>query len=91
MGPEDHIYYEDSTIRVASFFAGPLGPPHLGIYEKRGWFEKDHSIPNIYSPQFDSVHVRYDPYSTRILIFYKHNEGESKENLPQVLSIEKIK
>lgn len=39
IGPEDEIYYEDSKIRVVSFFAGPLGPPHLGLYEKRGWLE----------------------------------------------------
>lgn len=90
-GPEDQIYYEDSTIRVTSFFAGPLGPPHLGIYEKKGWLEKDHTIPNIFASQTDSVQVRYDTDSTRILIFNNYYIDKPGDYPPQILSIERIK
>ena len=87
---EQPVHYEDSKIRVVSYFAGPLGPPHLGIYEKQGWLEKDHTIPGMFTSQIDSIQVRYDTDSTRILIFNTYYDGEPEDYFPRVISLEKI-
>lgn len=87
---ERPIHYEDSKIKIVPYFADPLEPPDLGIYQKKGWLEKDHTIPGMFTSQIDSIQVRYDTDSTRILIFNTYYDGEPEDYFPQVISLEKI-
>jgi hypothetical protein len=84
--PADKIYYEDKNLRIQSSFVGVLGPPRVDIFEKKGIFE-EHLMRTDFNPyEFDSVKVKYDNDSTRLLVF-----GLAKtEDSFRVINLKKI-
>jgi hypothetical protein len=71
--PANKIYYQDKNLRIQSSFLGVLGPPRLDIYEKENIFEKHLYRSDSYAGEFDSLKVKYDIDSTRV-IFYRPSE-----------------
>lgn len=84
--PANNIYYQDKHLRIQSAFTGVLAPPRVDIYTKHGIFEKHIYRPDFYGYEFDSISVRYDPDSTRIIV-----HGLPKEDYkPKVISLSKL-
>lgn len=84
--PADKIYYEDKNLRVQSTFVGVMGPPRIDIFEKKGIFEKHLLRTDFNAYDFDSLKVKYDTDSTRILF-----SGLPKTDyVPRTISLKKI-
>jgi hypothetical protein len=66
--PADDIFYQDKYLRVQSSYVGEIVGPRLEIYKKECIFEKNIMFSSDFGADYiDSVSVRYDYDSTRII------------------------
>jgi hypothetical protein len=71
--PVNKVYFESNKLRVQSSYLGPMWPPGIYVYQKKGLLEKQLVTTPISELFIDSVGVEQQPDSTFVTLFDNEN------------------